>query len=77
MTGVQALIQEGAVLPLTDSLALQDFNCQRYASLALANLTSFLKSQVSTCSRGDCTDGYAAERGRQLCGEASAGPTGG
>ena len=46
----QLLVKEGAVAPLVACLDLEDRNCQRYSALALANMLSAIKTQVSDCT---------------------------
>ena len=46
----QLLVKEGAVTPLVACLDLEDRNCQRYSALALANMLSAIKTQVSDCT---------------------------
>jgi hypothetical protein len=42
----QIIIREGSLGPLVGALVQQELNCQRYASLCLANLSTTVAAQV-------------------------------
>lgn len=42
----QVIIKEGALFPLVNALSSDELNCQRYASLCLANLSTTVAAQV-------------------------------